>query len=436
VQYYYQNIWTTLTDAKSGTIEIYNENFFVPLQDITLRYTIEAEGDKVASGTIDVQKLNIAPQSRKHVKIGDIAKAFKNKKYAGKELVCNIEYVLDSSTSLLKKGETIAHDQFVLTPYQYADLSQFTNKQGDIKLEEHLAYYVISANGVDYFIDRSTGYISNIDVDGKPMLQEDYELRPDFWRAPTDNDHGASIQRRNQAWENPRVLHRDVKCEKQGNNYVITADLSLSANNSKLLLTYTFTPEGKVLIDEALTMPSREELEAAHNSSGNADRRWSPAVPLRYGMELQMPKEFSNIEFYGKGPYENYIDRNNSAMLGVYKQKVADQYWGWVRPQESGNKTQVRWWKVLNKQGKGLAFCSNEPMECSALPYLTSDLSTGMEKKQHHSGDLVERPFTSVHIAQRQMGLGCVNSWGAWPRQEYQMPFGNYHFQFLIAPVK
>ena len=153
-------------------------------------------------------------------------------------------------------------------------------------------------------------------------------------------------------------------------------------------------------------------------------------------MELQMPKEYKHIEFYGKGPQENYIDRKDFAAIGVYKQKVSQQYWGYVRPQESGNKTQVRWWKMLNGAGKGLLFESNEPMECSALPYLTDDLSIGEEKGQHHSGDLVERPFVSVHIAQRQFGMGCVNSWGAWPRTEYQVPFKDYQFKFVISPIK
>ena len=149
-----------------------------------------------------------------------------------------------------------------------------------------------------------------------------------------------------------------------------------------------------------------------------------------------MPQQFNAIEFYGKGPQENYIDRKDFANIGVYKQKVSEQYWGYVRPQESGNKTQVRWWKVVNATGKGLCFESDAPMECSSLPYLTDDLSLGEEKGQHHSGDLVERPFTSVHISQRQMGMGCVNSWGAWPRAEYQMPYQDRTFQFVIEPIK
>ena len=107
-----------------------------------------------------------------------------------------------------------------------------------------------------------------------------------------------------------------------------------------------------------------------------------------------------------------------------------------MRPQESGNKTQVRYWKVLNAAGKGLEFTSNAPMECQSLNYLEEDLTTGMDKKQHHSGDLIPRPFTSVHIAQREMGVGCVNSWGAWPRREYQTLYQNYDFTFVISPVR
>ena len=153
-------------------------------------------------------------------------------------------------------------------------------------------------------------------------------------------------------------------------------------------------------------------------------------------MEMQMPGEFKTIEFYGKGPQENYCDRKDFAAIGVYKQKVSEQYWGYVRPQESGNKTQVRWWKMRDKQGRGLLFESNAPMECSALPFLTDDLSLGENKGQHHSGDLMERKFVSVHISQKQMGMGCVNSWGAWPRQEYLIPYQDYDFQFVITPVK
>lgn len=422
VEYYYQNIWTTLKDAKSGTIEIFNENFFVPVRNITLHYTIEAEGEKIDEGTVAVSKLNIAPQSRKQTKIAAIAKALKNKKLQGKEIVCNIQYLVDEKEPLLDKGESVAHEQFVLTKYAYPVIEDIVKAEGaKVEKDARIAYTVLSANGVKVTFNNDNGFISYIDVDGKQMMQDGYQLVPEFWRPATDNDHGAQMQKKLSAWQHPRLHKTSFNVEEQGNNQVATAEYEIKATSSKLRITYTMTPEGKLVVEQALTVdPSAEH---------------KPQL-LRYGMEMEMPQEYNEIEFYGKGPHENYIDRANSQTIGVYKQSVSDQYYPYIRPQESGNKTQVRYWKVLNAAGKGLMFESNEPMECKSLNYLNDDLAVGQDKAQHHSGDLTPRQFTAVHIGQREMGIGCVNSWGAWPRSEYQMPYKDYKFTFIISPVK
>lgn len=422
VEYYYQNIWTTLKDAKSGTIEIFNENFFVPIHNVTLHYTIEAEGEKIEEGNVAVSKLNIAPQSRKQTKIAAIAKALKNKDLKGKEIVCNIQYLVDEKEGLLDKGESVAHEQFVLTPYAYPVIENIVKAEGTkVEKDARIAYTVLSANGVKVTFDNNNGFISHIDVDGKQMMQDGYQLVPEFWRPATDNDHGAQMQKKLSAWQNPHLHKTSFNVEEKGNNQVVTAEYEIKATSSKLRLTYTMTPEGKLVVEQALTVDP------------NAEHK--PQL-LRYGMEMEMPQEYNEIEFYGKGPHENYIDRANSQTIGVYKQSVADQYYPYIRPQESGNKTQVRYWKVLNAAGKGLLFESNEPMECKSLNYLNDDLAVGKDKAQHHSGDLTPRQFTAVHIGQREMGIGCVNSWGAWPRSEYQMPYKDYKFTFIISPVK
>jgi hypothetical protein len=168
------------------------------------------------------------------------------------------------------------------------------------------------------------------------------------------------------------------------------------------------------------------------------DLRFRPFSSF-HRLQLQMPKEFDAICYYGRGPVENYIDRNSSEFIGVYENKVSNEYFPYIRPQESGNHTDVRWFRVVNAEGNGLEFYSNAPMEASALKYLTEDLDDGAVKDKkfgRHSGDLVERPQTQVHIQQRQMGLGCVNSWGAWPRKEYLMEYKDYDFTFAIRPVK
>ena len=190
-----------------------------------------------------------------------------------------------------------------------------------------------------------------------------------------------------------------------------------------LTMTYALSANGEVIIREQLSADKSAEI--------------SPM--FRYGMQLQMPQQYSTVKYYGRGPVENYIDRNSSEFLGIYENKVADEYYPYVRPQESGNHTDVRWFRVLDAKGRGLEFYSNAPMEASALNYLTEDLDDGPTKDKvigRHSGDLRERPLTQVHIQQRQMGLGCVNSWGAWPRQTYLLPYQDYDFVFAIRPVK
>ncbi|MDO4995193.1 MAG: glycoside hydrolase family 2 TIM barrel-domain containing protein [Bacteroidales bacterium] len=423
VQYYYQNIWTTLKDKKSGTLDIYNENFFAPIQGVTLRYTISAEGNEVAQGTIDVERLKIRPQCHATVKIPAIAKVLKNKMYDGRELLCNIDYVLKDDTALQKAGEIVAHDQFVLTDYnwQQAYNENEMDYSDDVSVEEHSAYIVASAGGVDYTFDRSTGYVAYIDLDGNPLLEDGYEMTPDFWRAATDNDHGASLQRKLRMWHHPRIQLKDFTTAKEGTNFIVKTEYEV--NHRRLAITYTVRKDGSMIVNEALDLAEGEEGERI--------------VPLRFGMQLVMRKPYDCITYYGRGPQENYIDRNNFANVGYFEQNVEDQYWPYIRPQESGNKTDVRWWRVQNDASTGLMFTASKPIECSSIPYLTDDLATpNDEKAQQHSGDLTARPFTVVHISQRQMGMGCVNSWGAWPRKEYQMPYENYKFEFVIHPSR
>lgn len=423
IEYYYQNIWSTLKNAKNGAIEIYNENFFAPIENVTLYWSIEAEGKKVDEGTMDISKLKIAPQARKQVKIAAIAKAIANKELAGKEIVCNLDYRLTEAAPLMDKGESVAHEQFVLTEYAYPVVADLTSVAGKVEKDARIAYTVISANGVKVTFNNDNGFISYLDVDGKPMMQDDSQLLPDFWRPVTDNDYGADFQRKFGAWQKPNLRKTSFKVEAQGNNQVATAEYDIRQTESKLKITYTLTPAGKLIVEQALTV--------------NPEAKNKPQL-LRFGMEMQMPKEFANIEFYGKGPHENYIDRAYSQTLGVWKQTVADQYYPYIRPQESGNKTGVRYWKVLNAQGKGLEFEGTQPLEMKSLNYTDDDLYSGPVKHhtQRHSGDLTPRPFTVVSIASREMGVGCVNSWGAWPRAEYQMPYQDYKYTFIITPVR
>ena len=416
VRYVLQNIWSNLADKKNGKVSVFNENFFVPLNNVTLDYAIEAEGKVLSNGSMNLDKYNIMPQTSKTVAIPNYGKVVGDKKNKGKELVLNLRYKLNSDVSLLKKGDEIAHQQFVISNYYFPTLA--VSDASNVKTVDHAKYVVLSANGVDVSISKTTGLVSYIDVDNKPMLKNGADLKPDFWRACTDNDFGSNTQTLSAAWNNPTLELKDFTQKEDGS---VVADLHVKEADATLKLTYSLNDKGELMVSQDMQV------------NPNAENK--PNL-LRYGMELQMPKEYDKVVFYGKGPHENYIDRNNSEMLGVFTQQVKDQYYPYVRPQESGNKTEVRYWKVLAQSGKGLEFFSNEPMECSSLNYLTSDLYRGAVKHQEHSGDLTPRDLTSVHVSKRQMGLGCINTWGELPMKKYMMPYQNYSFKFVIRPVR
>ena len=157
---------------------------------------------------------------------------------------------------------------------------------------------------------------------------------------------------------------------------------------------------------------------------------------FRFGMQLQMPENDEYIQYYGNGPFENYIDRNNSSFIGLYKQTVDEQFYPYVRPQETGTKTGVRWWQQTNRGGTGLKFYSDTALSISALHYSIESLDDGMEKHQRHSALVPEVNYTNVCIDKVQMGLGCINSWGAIPLDKYLLHYGDYKFSFIIEPVK
>ena len=413
VGYYYQNVWITEKNLKEGQFEVYNENFFKNIDDLELVWTIRRH-----SGTIDVS--GIAPQQRKLITDAElkatVARVLEH--HPDAEVLVNFEFRSREAQPLIDKGQVLARQQFCIQPYQFPVISDDVETPGITK-EETISYLKLTAAGTTLTIGKWSGLIDYLDVDGKPMLLDRHSILPEFWRAPTDNDYGARFQERFAVWKNPEMKLKEFDVEDNG----AEATFELPAVKATLKLTYTLTAEGEVII--------RQQLDA--------DDEAKVAPMFRYGMQLQMPQAYNSVKYYGRGPVENYCDRHDSEFLGVYEAKVADEYFPYVRPQESGNHTDVRWFRVLDAEGKGLEFYAGAPIEVSALNYLTEDLDDGPVKDKvigRHSGDLVERPLTQVHVQQRQMGLGCVNSWGAWPREEYMLPYRDYDFTYVVKPVR
>lgn len=189
--------------------------------------------------------------------------------------------------------------------------------------------------------------------------------------------------------------------------------------SAKLNLTYVINNKGAVKVTQKMTVDPQAKV--------------SPM--FRFGMQMQMPKSFETVEYYGRGPIENYSDRNHSTDLGIYRQSVDEQFYSYIRPQENGTKTDIRWWKQLNAANRGLQIVADAPFSASALHYTIESLDDGWGKDQRHSPEVEEADLTNLCIDKAQMGLGCVNSWGAWPLPQYQVPYADYEFSFVLTPV-
>ena len=421
VQYFYQNIWTTSVDLQKGIVSVYNENFFRNLDNQFMEWQVLADGQVIESGV--VIDLKVAPKQKAQIQLAYSATDLPK----NKELLLNVAFKLKKAEQLLPAGFTVATNQLVINAYSAKSVA-ISNVQADknttVVLPEiqNNNQKCTVVRGADFQIDfnKKTGYIEKYCVGGVELMTSDAALSPNFWRAPTDNDMGASLQLKFQVWRNPVITLKSLQANKVNDLIEVKAEYEMKDVSAKLSINYVINNEGTVKVTQKMV----------------ADKEAKVSQMFRFGMQMQMPKSFEQIHFYGRGPVENYIDRNNSTFLGVYNQTVSEQFYPYVRPQETGTKTDVRWWKQQNVAGKGLEFVAENPFSISALNYSVASLDDGNEKNQRHSPEVPVANFTNICIDKVQMGLGCVNSWGAWPRGEYQIKYQDYEFTFLMKPIK
>ena len=201
---------------------------------------------------------------------------------------------------------------------------------------------------------------------------------------------------------------------------IVEAAYDMPTVSAKLNLTYVINNKGVIKVTQKMT----------------ADKNAKVSPMFRFGMQMPMPRSFENIEYYGRGPVENYIDRKGNADLAIYRQTVDEQFYSYIRPQENGTKSDIRWWKMLNEAGNGIEVVASAPFSASALHYTIESLDDGARKDQRHSPEVEEADLTNLCLDKVQMGLGCVNSWGTIALPEYQIPYGDYEFTFILTPVK
>ena len=417
VGYFYQNIWTNPADIKNGEISIFNEYFFRNLSAYYLEWQLLKNGKIMRSGR--VEDLNVGPQQTAKIKlpIGNICSC--------SEWLLNVAYKLKNTEGLLTAGHTVAKQQLVLNPYKAPnmELKNQTKSNQDIvepTLKENDQRYLI-VNGENFRIefDKTNGYLSKYQINGLDMIKEGSYLQPNFWRAPTDNDFGAYLQIRYAVWKNPKIKLVSMQQYMANQQAIIEASYELPEVSAKLNLTYAINNEGAIKVTQKMT----------------ADKNAKVANLFRFGMQMQMPRSFDKVEYYGRGPVENYIDRKANADLGIYRQSVAEQFYSYIRPQETGTKSDLRWWKTLNAAGRGIQVVAAEPFSASALHYTIESLDEGTHKQQGHSPEVDEADLTNFCFDLIQAGLGCEDSWGRITRPEYQVPYGDYEFTFILKPM-
>ncbi|MEO8254771.1 MAG: glycoside hydrolase family 2 TIM barrel-domain containing protein, partial [Flavobacterium sp.] len=407
----YQNILTSWENKNAATIKVFNEFFFKDLSNVRLKWQLVLDGVVDSAGIIET--LDINPQETKNF---ILPIDLEGKKY--QEAFINLSYQLKESEPFLPKDFEIATEQ----------LAYKGNWKNDVKIEGASKISVDkTTNNITFksdktkiTFDKKTGFISGYTFENQTILKEGYQLRPDFWRAPNDNDFGAGLQRQLLPWkeamQNPTLLSWDFTTTKE-NVVVVKAIYSLPQVSAELSLEYEINSNGELNVQQKLNIDKTKEV---------------PMLP-RFGMEMVLPKDFNSLQYYGKGPQENYIDRNYSAAVGVYNQTVSEQYYPYIRPQETGNKTAVRWVNLLNDKIE-LSIQSNELLSFTALHLLTEDLDDGLEKHQRNAADIKERDLTSLKIDSKQMGVGGIDSWQSWPMEKYRLLDKNYQYQFTIKP--
>lgn len=263
---------------------------------------------------------------------------------------------------------------------------------------------------------KQNGFVASLSFSGREMLLENTCIRPNFWRAPTDNDFGASLQIKLAAWKDPVMEFKGFSREEDQ----LCAQYDLPQLNAKLFMKYSVDPRGGLRITQEL-------------KTGEWQGEDTAGPPLfRFGIRFFTPKQYNSLVYYGRGPGENYPDRKDASFVGLYRQRVEEQFYPYIRPQENGTKTDIRWWQLLDHRGSGMLVDSDSLFSASALHYSQELLDEGPVKHNRHSRDLEEENYTQCSIDLRQMGVACINSWGALPEKQYMLPYGDYSFTCSI----
>ncbi|HEY9542629.1 glycoside hydrolase family 2 TIM barrel-domain containing protein [Prevotella sp.] len=416
VAYQYQDIWTSpANDLMDGKIRVHNEFFFRDLSNVKMEWALLADGKVVQQG--EIADLGLLPQQTKEFTLP-------LKTNILGELMLNVDFKLKAAEPLMAAGQTIAYQQLPLgsTASKGMDMPE-TGEKVKVNQKKKNDYVEVLFKNVNLKIDRQTGFITEYKANGKSVIPNNAAIKPNFWRAVTDNDMGAQVQNKFGVWRNPKLNLTNISVKNNSKyNSTVVVSYELDSLNTTLNMEYTLYSDGSLKVKQHL-------LPHASASQPNM---------LRFGVSLQLPYDMDQSRYYGRGPIENYADRKDCMRLGIYTQNADQQFYPYIRPQETGTKSDIRWWEQGFKDGTGIRITSatGTPFYASAIHFDQNELDDGKAKDQRHFNDLRRSKFTNLFIDGEHSGLGGTNSWSHLPLEKYRIRYGEKTFEFIITPIR
>ncbi|MCW5516411.1 glycoside hydrolase family 2 TIM barrel-domain containing protein [Muriicola sp. Z0-33] len=423
----YQYIKFHNQDLKTGQLRIQNNYDFTDLSDFDFSWELTENGIPVEEG--ELSSVALTPGATKVVQVS--LPALRN---PFSEYYLTVYAKTKAAAPLMPKGHLVAYEQFQLTAFVP---SVFTNTTEGISVAKNDEIITISGEGFEVGINSENGSVVSLDYGNGNLIIKG--MQPNFWRAPIDNDYGYNMPELLKKWKLATTTQPLASLElnydeqetsldliklsrnpfKVKNSLNVVATYKLPAVEGEVAITYSINNKGEILVRNQL-MNIKENL---------------PILP-KFGTNFIIAKQYDDVNWFGRGPHENYQDRNTSALVGLYNAKVKELYYPYIRPQENGNRTDIRTVSFTNDNGKGIIISAGQPFEFSAHHQYNSDFDEGPTKNQRHTYDIPERDLININIDYKQMGVGGDNSWGLMPHKEYQILPTDLSYSFIITPVK
>ncbi len=405
----YQDILFSDKDINNGEISITNRFMYHDLKNYNFKWVLKKNGVLVEEKPF---KISLKAGASKNVKLSLPSVSFSK----GVEYTLDVFAYIKKANQFLPAGFEIAREEFVFDKNQY--FAEITDLNSNIEVVDNNGQIKLSSEDLKLVINRWNGEISKYEYKGLSLL--DNGPVPDFWRAPTDNDYGNGMPQKLNVWrcagKNKSV--KNIKVINNGNSVSVKVEYWLNDVASTYFVDYTVSGDGKVKVDVNWKEGVIKE----------------PEMP-RFGMQMKLNETFDHFTYYGRGPWENYSDRNTASFLGIYSDMVKEERVDYIRPQENGNKTDVRWLTLTNKSGNGIKIEGGQPLSVKVANNPADDIDAGLTKKQMHPSDVTPQHEVYLNVDYKQRGLGGDDSWGRYPHKQYLLTNDEYNYSYVIMPV-